>query len=145
MSVHETVELIETREDLVAFIEQLRLDHEDHPEGWGNSDLASFLDGLAGWTDDMAGYLDEPRHRLRGDPGLAALRDDAARRRGVRVGTRCASSRSRPSPTIPAIAAAIARAIEQLERDEGLTAAAPHERSAWAAEARGELVDDGLA
>jgi hypothetical protein len=57
MSVHETVELIETREDLVAFIEQLRSDHEDHPEGWGNNELASYLDGLAGWTDDMAGYL----------------------------------------------------------------------------------------
>ena len=57
MSVHETVELIETREDLVAFIEQLRLDYEDHPEGWGNNDLAKYLDGLAGWTDDMAGYL----------------------------------------------------------------------------------------
>jgi hypothetical protein len=58
MSVHEQVELIETRDDLVAFIEQLRLDHEDHPEGWGNNDLAAFLDGLAGWTDDMAGYLE---------------------------------------------------------------------------------------
>ena len=58
MSAEEQVELIDTREDLVAFIEQLRLDHEEHPESWGNSDLASFLDGLAGWTDDMAGYLE---------------------------------------------------------------------------------------
>jgi hypothetical protein len=50
-----------------------------------------------------------------------------------------------PEPDDPAIAAAIARALEQLEREQGLTAGAPHERSAWAAEARGELVDDGLA
>ena len=50
-----------------------------------------------------------------------------------------------PEPDDPAIAAAIARAIEQLERDEGLTGQPPHERSAWAAEARRELVDDGLA
>ena len=50
-----------------------------------------------------------------------------------------------PEPEDPAIAAAIARAIEQLERDEGLTALLPHERSAWAAEARRELVDDGFA
>ena len=50
-----------------------------------------------------------------------------------------------PEPADPAIAAAIARAIEQLEREEGLTGAAPHERSAWAAEARRELVDDGFA
>ena len=47
MSVHETVELIDTREDLVAFIEQLRSDHEDHPEGSGDRDLASYLAGLA--------------------------------------------------------------------------------------------------
>ena len=50
-----------------------------------------------------------------------------------------------PEPDDPAIAAAIARAIEQLERDEGLTALPAHERSEWAAEARRELVDDGFA
>ena len=50
-----------------------------------------------------------------------------------------------PEPDDPAIAAAIARALEQLEREQGLTAGAPHERSVWAADARGELVDDGLA
>jgi hypothetical protein len=50
-----------------------------------------------------------------------------------------------PEPPDPAIAAAIARALEQLEREQGLTAVAPHERSAWAAEARSELVDDGFA
>jgi hypothetical protein len=51
----------------------------------------------------------------------------------------------RPEPGDPAIVAAIARALEQLEREQGLTAGAPHERSGWAAEARLELVDDGLA
>lgn len=50
-----------------------------------------------------------------------------------------------PEPGDPAIAAAIARALERLEREHELTTGAPHERSAWAAEARCELVDDGLA
>ena len=50
-----------------------------------------------------------------------------------------------PEPDDPAVSAAIARALEQLEREQGLTAGAPHERSRWAAEARAELVDDGLA
>ena len=50
-----------------------------------------------------------------------------------------------PEPADPAVAAAIARALDQLEREQGLTAPAVHERSAWAAEARRELVDDGLA
>jgi len=50
-----------------------------------------------------------------------------------------------PEPADPAIAAAIARALDRLEREEELTALPSHERSAWAAEARRELVDDGLA
>lgn len=50
-----------------------------------------------------------------------------------------------PEPDDPAVVAAIARALERLEREEGMTAPPPHERSAWAAEARSELVDDGLA
>ena len=49
-----------------------------------------------------------------------------------------------PEPDDPAVAAAIARAVEQVEREEGLTAPSPHKRSAWAAEARRELVDDGI-
>jgi hypothetical protein len=50
-----------------------------------------------------------------------------------------------PDPGDPAVMAAIARALERLEREEGIAAEAPHQRSAWAAEARCELVDDGLA
>jgi hypothetical protein len=50
-----------------------------------------------------------------------------------------------PEPGEPAIAAAIARAIEQVEREQELTTGPAHERSAWRAEARRELVDDGLA
>jgi hypothetical protein len=49
-----------------------------------------------------------------------------------------------PEPDDPAIVAAIARALEQLEREQGLTAESPHERSVWAAEARAELACDGL-
>ena len=50
-----------------------------------------------------------------------------------------------PEPGDPAVTAAIVRALEQLEREQGLTAPAEHERSRWAAEARAELIDDGLA
>jgi hypothetical protein len=50
-----------------------------------------------------------------------------------------------PEPDDPAVVAAIARALERLEREEGLTAGAPHERSLWVADARSELVNDGLA
>lgn len=51
----------------------------------------------------------------------------------------------RPEPEDAAVVAAIARALELLEREEGLMERSPHHRSAWAATARAELVDDGLA
>jgi hypothetical protein len=47
-----------------------------------------------------------------------------------------------PEPDDPAVAAAIARALDEVERERPGPA---HERSAWGAEARLELVDDGLA
>ena len=50
-----------------------------------------------------------------------------------------------PEPGDPAVAAAIARAIDAVERERELTNGPAHERSSWAAEARLELVDDGLA
>jgi hypothetical protein len=49
-----------------------------------------------------------------------------------------------PDPADPAVAAAIAIALAAAERELGLTAGAPHERSEWAAAARSELADDGL-
>ena len=50
-----------------------------------------------------------------------------------------------PEPDDPAVAAAIARALEQVERAREATTGPAHERSAWGAEARLELADDGLA
>jgi hypothetical protein len=76
---------------------------------------------------------------------VAALRDDAHGRGRVRIGVRVRELEIAPDPGDPSVVAAIARALERLEHEEGFTAAAPHERSAWAAEARRELVDDGLA
>ena len=43
-----------------------------------------------------------------------------------------------PEPGDPAVAAAIARALEQLERERGLSSPTSDGRSAWAAEARRE-------
>lgn len=57
MNLHDEVERIETREDLAAFVQLLRLDYERDPEGWENGDITSFLEALAAWTADMPGYF----------------------------------------------------------------------------------------
>lgn len=54
--IHEQVMEIQTRPDLVAFIERIRDDLREHPEMWENATLDSFLSALASWTEDMDGY-----------------------------------------------------------------------------------------
>jgi hypothetical protein len=56
--LHEQVAEIETRADLVAFIEALQADLKAHPQKWENQTLDSFLCALASWTEDMDGYYE---------------------------------------------------------------------------------------
>jgi hypothetical protein len=49
--LHEQVAAIETRADLVAFIEALRDDLVTDPLRWENPTLESFLSALASWTE----------------------------------------------------------------------------------------------
>jgi hypothetical protein len=48
--LHDDVERIETREDLAAFVESLRLDYEQDPTKWANDDVSTYLEALASPT-----------------------------------------------------------------------------------------------
>jgi hypothetical protein len=52
----ETVAQIETREDFVAFLHELRGDLRAHPEAWENATLDAYLEAMAAWTEDADGY-----------------------------------------------------------------------------------------
>lgn len=54
--LHEQVAEVQTRADLIGFIEALRADLKSHPEKWENPTLESFLGALASWTEDMDAY-----------------------------------------------------------------------------------------
>jgi len=54
--LHEQVAEIQTRAELVAFIEALRADLKANPKKWENPTLESFLGALASWIEDMDGY-----------------------------------------------------------------------------------------
>ena len=56
MMLHEQVEVIKTREDLVQFMTSMSRRLAEAPEEWTNKDLASFLEAMAAWTADMDGY-----------------------------------------------------------------------------------------
>lgn len=51
-------ERVESRKDLVRFVEQLKADYEAHPETWENDTVGTFLDGLAAWAHDSVGYFE---------------------------------------------------------------------------------------
>lgn len=80
MELHEEVEQIRSRGDLVAFISRLRADYLENPAGWENSDLPAFLEAVAAWSEDLPGFFEnrgektpeEPTWRLIGMTLLAA-------------------------------------------------------------------------
>ena len=48
---------VETRDDLVAFVERLRADLAASRSQWENADLPQYLEALAAWVADMDGYF----------------------------------------------------------------------------------------
>jgi hypothetical protein len=57
MEIHKQVDQIETRQDLIEFVEALRNDLLRHSSDWENPTLERFLGALAAWTTDMDGYF----------------------------------------------------------------------------------------
>jgi hypothetical protein len=54
---------IQTRDDFVKAVRRLESDFRDASVTWNNRDLSSFLEALAGWTEDMDGYFEAQRRR----------------------------------------------------------------------------------
>ncbi len=52
----EMVEQIHSHPDFVAFSRALLKDLKEKPEGWENRDLATFLEALGAWAEDMNGF-----------------------------------------------------------------------------------------
>ena len=73
---------IQSRADFARYVVQLREDLEAGPNLWANTDLASFLDALSGYAEDVDGYYmnmkipvdaDEPSWRVFADLLTGAL------------------------------------------------------------------------
>jgi hypothetical protein len=72
MALDALVETIETRQDLVHFIEALVRDLETNQQEWENPELECYLDALERWTESMDGYF----HNVRGQPARNSLPGD---------------------------------------------------------------------
>ncbi len=56
INFHERVEGVESRDQFVRLVQDLRTDFCSSPESWENNTLDRFLDALAAWTADMDGF-----------------------------------------------------------------------------------------
>lgn len=59
MDIHEMVKKIESREDLIEFLEALMVDVRENRAEWnGNDKLDYFLDGVSGWLANLDGWCE---------------------------------------------------------------------------------------
>jgi len=56
ISLSVRLDAIQSRPDLVEFIEAMLSDLKSNPDQWENADLTSFLDAMAAWINDMDGF-----------------------------------------------------------------------------------------
>jgi hypothetical protein len=74
---------VESRKDLAAFVDDLVIVLEEHPEGWENATLPRFLDALARYLEDLDGWCANNAPEI--DPEIARWRLFAVALAGARV------------------------------------------------------------
>ena len=66
-NLDQNAEQVTDRESFVRFLAAMAADLKANPRAWENQDLASFLEAMGGWIEDMDGYylnqrLEQPKH-----------------------------------------------------------------------------------
>ncbi len=47
---------VQTKEDFVSFLKNLRKDYLENLSSWENRDIETFLEAMASWVEDMDGF-----------------------------------------------------------------------------------------
>ncbi|MFW9928718.1 MAG: hypothetical protein ACFFD1_04955 [Candidatus Thorarchaeota archaeon] len=50
------VEKIQTRQDFIYFLRDLKKDYSENFPSWENRDIEAFLEAMASWVEDMDGF-----------------------------------------------------------------------------------------
>ena len=53
---HLEVKTIQTKEDFISFLQDLKKDHSKNLSSWENRDIETFLGAMASWIEDMDGF-----------------------------------------------------------------------------------------
>lgn len=56
MDFNSVIENIDSREDFINFLDELRRDKEQRSKEWQNKEITSYLEGICSWVEDMNGY-----------------------------------------------------------------------------------------
>lgn len=58
MDFNSIINGINSKEDFMIFLNELRVDKEQKSEEWENDEITSYLEGICSWFGDMEGYFD---------------------------------------------------------------------------------------
>ena len=58
MDFNSIINDVNSKEDFMNFLTQLRLDKQQKSEEWENDEITSYLEGICSWVDDREGYFD---------------------------------------------------------------------------------------
>lgn len=58
MDFNSIINGINSKEDFMIFLNELRVDKEQKSEEWENDEITSYLKGICSWVGDMEGYFD---------------------------------------------------------------------------------------
>ena len=74
MEIHELVDTVQSKADLVSFLQALSQDLKTNPGEWENATLERYLEALAAWLADLSGYY---RNRGIAEPASPSWKDIA--------------------------------------------------------------------
>lgn len=57
MNICNILESIDSKEEFMKFLVELRDDYKHRREEWENKDINTYLDAVYSWVDDMEGYF----------------------------------------------------------------------------------------
>ncbi len=75
MTLAERAKSVQTRDDLAAFVAELKADFDAHRNDWTNAELKSFLEAMAAWIQDMDGYYRNTGQKMSDLPPWRILAD----------------------------------------------------------------------
>lgn len=57
MNISDILCSVDSKEEFMKFLDELRCDNEQREEEWENKDIKAYLEGVHSWVDDMEGYF----------------------------------------------------------------------------------------